>query len=358
MSDDRFIPYRDAMSTQAERLDAVVSRVREQLPDVGAVLSARRPVFLGIGASLAAAAAPVHALRARGVAAHRSGAGDLPAGCPPLGDVVVAISQSGRSRETVEAVEAAQEVPRAAVVNVPGSPLTRAVSTVIDLGDERDSKASTIGFTGTLGALGLMADAWTADGPAGSAQGWTTLGADVHALEQGCGRTIDDLAALVAAAGSVDVSGEQASVVAAEEGALLLREVCRVPATAFEMRNYLHGPTESASAPGVPASTAHVLLGTFRTAQLATQLAEQGHAVGLVTPLSDEDLRAAGVPSGVVVLRLPQVGAPQRAVLETVVFQHLSLTLAEARGIDADEFAFSGDDTKLDEPAAAGSAPR
>jgi glucosamine--fructose-6-phosphate aminotransferase (isomerizing) len=246
-------------------------------------------------------------------------------------------------------------VPRAAVVNVPGSPLTEVVSTVVDLGDERDSKASTIGFTGTLAALGLLADAWRADGPAGPARGWSTLGSDVQSLEQGCRPAVDDLAALVAAAGSVDVSGEQASVVAAEEGALLLREVCRVPATPFEMRNYLHGPTESASAPGTAAPTAHLLLGTFRTAQLAAQLAHQGHAVGLVTPLSQEELRAAGVPAEVVVLRLPQVGAPQRAVLETVVFQQLSLVLADARSVDADEFVFSGDDTKLDEPAAAAS---
>jgi glucosamine--fructose-6-phosphate aminotransferase (isomerizing) len=179
----------------------------------------------------------------------------------------------------------------------------------------------------------------------------------VHAFEQGAGQRIDDLVALVAGAGSVDVSGEQASVAAAEEGALLLREVCRVPATAFEMRNYLHGPTESASAPGTAAPTAHLLLGSFRTAQLAAQLAGQGHAVGLLTAISDEDLREAGVPAGVVVLRLPEVGAPQRAVLETVAFQHLSLRLAEARGVDADEFAFTGDDTKLDEPATAAAAP-
>ncbi|GMA87693.1 hypothetical protein GCM10025868_29430 [Angustibacter aerolatus] len=107
MSDDRFIPYADAMATQPERLDAVVRHVRGQAP-VTALLSTRRPVFVGIGASLAAAAAPVHALRARGVAAHRADVGDLPPGTPALGDAVVAISQSGRSRETVEALSAVE----------------------------------------------------------------------------------------------------------------------------------------------------------------------------------------------------------------------------------------------------------
>ncbi|GMA87692.1 hypothetical protein GCM10025868_29420 [Angustibacter aerolatus] len=50
-------------------------------------------------------------------------------------------------------------------MNVPGSPLTSVVDAVLDLGDERDSKASTIGFTGTLAALGLLADAWEAPAP-------------------------------------------------------------------------------------------------------------------------------------------------------------------------------------------------
>ncbi|GMA87691.1 hypothetical protein GCM10025868_29410 [Angustibacter aerolatus] len=102
-------------------------------------------------------------------------------------------------------------------------------------------------------------------GPA-VADGWSRLADDVSTLQRDAGEAIDRLTALVGAAGSVDVSGEQAALVAAEEGALLLREVCRVPATAFELRNYLHGPTESATS-GAPASTGHVLLGDHRSAE-------------------------------------------------------------------------------------------
>jgi glucosamine--fructose-6-phosphate aminotransferase (isomerizing) len=357
MSDDRFVPYSQAMSTQAEQLDAVVARVREQLPDAAALLRSTRPVFVGIGASLAAAAAPVHALRARGVAAHRAGLGDLPDGCPPLGDALVAVSQSGRSRETVEAVAAASGVRRAAVVNVPGSPLTQVVDSVVDLGDQSDSKASTIGFTGTLAGLGLLADAWDAPRPApqGSDDAWSALGGAVAALEQQVGTALGDLAALVGAAASVDVSGEQASVASAEEGALLLREVCRVAATPFELRGYLHGPTESASSGQFP--TAHVLVGGERSLELAAQLQGRGHSVAVLTTLPAEAVQAAGLATSTVVVRLPDVAGPQRVVLETVVFQHVSGLVAAERGLDADEFVFSSTDTKLDD-AVASPGPR
>ena len=352
MSDDRFVPYSQAMSTQAEQLDAVVARVREQLPDAAALLGGTRPVFVGIGASLAAAAAPVHALRARGIAAHRAGLGDLPRGCPPLGDVVIAVSQSGRSRETVEAVAAWPGVGRGAVVNVPGSPLTQVVDTVFDLGDQSDSKASTIGFTGTLACLGMLADAWDAPLPArpGSDDAWSALGATVAGLEQQVGTALGDLAALVGSATSVDVSGEQASVASAEEGALLLREVCRVTATPFELRGYLHGPTESASSGAAP--TAHVLLGAERSLELAAQLQAHGHSVAVVTTLPPDAVRSASLATGTVVVHLPDLAGPQRVVLETVVFQHVSGLIAAERGLDADEFAFSSTDTKLDDAVA------
>ncbi|WP_432563921.1 SIS domain-containing protein [Kineococcus sp. SYSU DK003] len=353
MSDDLFIPYRDAMADQAASLDAVVARVTGQLPAAAELLRASRPVFTGIGASLAAAAAPVHTLRTRGVPAHRVGVGDLPAGGPALGDAVVAVSQSGRSAETV-AVQAALhgrgDVLTAAVVNVPSSPVTQVSQVAVDLGAQRDSKASTIGFTGTLAALGLLADAW--DAPvAAQADQWARLGSVLAEFDSALGPTVEQAADLIGAAVCLDVAGEQAGVAAAESGALLLREVSRIPATAFELRNYLHGPTESAHPTGAERVTGHLLVGGPRSAELAQQLAGFGAPVVL---LADSSVGAGTVP-GVLVIELPALPEAQRAVVATVVMQRLSLELADRAGHDPDEFVFSSADTKVDTAVPSGS---
>lgn len=353
MSDDLFVPYRDAMADQAASLEAVVAHVTEQLPAASELLRTRRPVFTGIGASFAAAAAPVHTLRARGLPAHRAGVGDLPPGGPALGDAVIAVSQSGRSAETVAvqaALRSATGVLTAAVVNIPGSPVTRVSDLTVDLGAQRDSKASTIGFTGTLAALGVLADAWQAPGQARPGA-WTGLGAALRQLESGLTPVVERFADLLAPAVGIDVAGEQGSVAAAESGALLLREVSRIPATAFELRNYLHGPTESAHPAGHARRTGHVLVGGRRSVELALQLAAFGAPVVLLAeePVAAQDL------SGVAVLQLPPVPEPQRAVLATVVLQRLSLELAERSGDDPDEFVFSSSDTKVDDPELSGS---
>ena len=355
VSDSTFIPYRDALATQAACLDAVLTHVGGQLPTLGALLGTRRPVFTGIGASLAAAAAPVHTLRSRGLPAHRASVGEVPQGSPALGDAVIAVSQSGRSAETVAVqsalheagAEAGAEVVTAAVVNVPGSPLTQVSDVVIDLAAQRDSMASTIGFTGTLAALGLLADAWHAP-TAAQTGSWSGLGSALRDFERTLTPKLAGLADLLAPAAGIDVAGEHADVAAAESGALLLREVARIPATAFELRNYLHGPTESAHPAGTARASAHVLIGGARSAELAAQLAGAGCPVVL---LAEGHVPA---PAGVAVLELPALPAAQRAVLATVALQHLSLELAVRAGHDPDEFIFSSNDTKVDAPALSG----
>ena len=96
VTDDRFIPYDEALSGEGESLDRVRERLQEQHRDLMEIGRAARPVFVGIGASHAASALAVYLLRRRGVPAHRVSAGDLPAGTPALGDAVIGVSQSGR----------------------------------------------------------------------------------------------------------------------------------------------------------------------------------------------------------------------------------------------------------------------
>jgi glucosamine--fructose-6-phosphate aminotransferase (isomerizing) len=62
----------------------------------------RSIVLAGIGASHAALASPLVQLRAAGRLAWRTDCADLPAVVEPRPDVVIAVSQSGRSTETVK----------------------------------------------------------------------------------------------------------------------------------------------------------------------------------------------------------------------------------------------------------------
>lgn len=353
MSDDRFIPYEQALAAQGESLERVQDRLDEQLAELTEIGSAERPVFVGIGASYAASALPVFLLRRRGIPALRVCAGDLPLGTPALGDVVIGVSQSGRSSETIDYLMGA-DAAKAAVVNVPGSPLAQLSPVAIDLGGQRDSKASTIGFTGTLLALGRLADRW---GPSQEADQRTVAVAGaiqclVKELESRSRAALVTVAEAIASATSVDVVGHEASVAAAEEGALLLREVCRVPAAGFDLRNYLHGAEESAT----PGRTAHLIFGMERGLELAGSMAERGLTVALVTDLPEEStaaLRQAGAP----VVTLPDVDHTTRVILETIVMQHVALMVAGKRHVPADEFLATALDTKVDDLAQLGTAP-
>src|SRR5262249_20301348 len=108
------------------------------------------------------------ALRAAGRAAVAISAADC---TPGLADGYLAISQSGRSRETVEALAAAG-LPagvapgrRVALTNDPDGPLATVADLVLPLGCGEDSRVSTLSYTATVQALALLADALTGSPP-------------------------------------------------------------------------------------------------------------------------------------------------------------------------------------------------
>ena len=200
-------------------------------------------------------------------------------------------------------------------------------------GNIPDSYASTIGFTATIAAVGLLADSWNG-GPIGS--DWLALGEQFQRVEAEVGGRVTDLAATFAGVSSADFVGAGPAVGSAEEGALLFREVVRLPSTAMSTRTYLHGSMESAG------SGVHVLFGDGRELEMADTLSEAGHKVILVT---GEDV-APGPRLQVV--RLPQVAAAPRAILEALVMQILVEEVARQAGVDIEEFVFTNSDTKIE----------
>lgn len=334
------ISFASARSTQADRLAASIPHLAEQVERAGADghLVGAGPVFVGIGASLAAAAAPVWQLRARGIDAWRLGAGDTPLPLPWGEHPIVAISQSGRSTETIAALDSVDGSRRFAVVNSRPSPLAGLVEHPFELGNIPDSYASTIGYTATVAALSLIAESW--DGGVIDAS-WSTLPERFREFDDRLGAVVERAARFFVEAPYGDFVGGGASVGSAEAGALLFREVARVPSSAMSTRQYLHGAMESAGA-GV-----HVLFGGGREAEVARMLTEAGHRVVLVT----EEAVAEDEHLSVVIVPAASVG--QRSVLESLVMQVLVERVARSRGVEIEEFVFHNEDTKVDAQAGA-----
>ncbi|GAA0607620.1 sugar isomerase [Kribbella sandramycini] len=324
MSRLTFLAGRDAQPAALARIAAHVTRQLDTWSAAGVLTG--RPLFTGIGASFAALAVPVATLRAAGVASQRVRAdelGDHPGGFDP--GFVVGVSQSGRSAETLAAFEGLTGVPRVALVNVAPAPLTEVAEYALDLGSEPDSYASTVGFTGTIVALDLLV---------GTKPVWTRIDDLVRQVRADAVHVVDSIRSQAAGVTSADVVAAGASRASAEETALLLREVPRIPATASPTRTYLHGEMESAG------STLHVIFGDGREHVLARTLSAAGHHTLLVT--ADPIEPAAHLA----VVPLPSVAPAVRVVLETVVAQELVAALADERGVPAEAFVFANDDTK------------
>jgi fructoselysine-6-P-deglycase FrlB-like protein len=329
------VSFVDALAGQAAALAAVIPALADDVraQQAGGAFAGAGPVFVGIGASHATAASPVWVLRARGIDAWRLSAGDQPLPFPASDHPIVGISQSGKSTETLAVLQSVGADRRYAVVNSSPSPITAVAARHLSLGNVPDSYASTIGFTATVAALGMIADAWDG-GTIGT--DWDVLPSRFAALEAALAFQIQPLADLFDGATSADFVGAAASAGTAEVAALLFREVVRLPSMGTTTRQYLHGQMESAGG-GV-----HVLFGDEREADIARSLSAVGHRVILVTTLDTDP------PGSVHTVRLPDVAPPQRTILETLVMQTLVKSVAEARGLPIEEFVFFNSDTKVE----------
>ncbi len=299
------------------------------LPD----MSTGTVALVGIGASAMAALSAALAWREAGLRAFAVSAPELCAGGLGVADVVVAISLSGRSAETVAAVKELKGIPTIGVTNDPASPLAEAVQVVVDLGCGQDSRASTVGYTSTVQALGLVGDYWTS-----RQSDWAAL-PDLVAGVLGANETAAKAAAeILGGTIAVDVVAGARSLASAGEGGLLLREGARVFTSAHETRDYLHGPIEVLE-PGVVGC---VVIGDGRELELASTTSLQGCPTLLVTS------RVEPRPGGhLAVARLPRTSGLSAVVLEVVPLQQLTWALARVRGLTVESFRHHQDDTKL-----------
>lgn len=329
-----YIPLAVARASQAEALATAITRITEdvRLLQSRGALQGPGPIFLGIGASFAASAAAVWTLRSRNIHGWRLNAGEHPLPFPHTPHPLIGVSQSGKSSETLAVLNTVEQAQRFSVVNAVSSPIEAISAVNISLGNIPDSYASTIGYTATVAALGMISEAWDGGAIDGT---WTDLSDAFRAVETVLSDRISTLIAPMQEAQYVDCVGAAPSSGSAEVGALLLREIARIPSTGMSTRQYLHGAMESAGR-GV-----HIIFGEERELQLAQKLARAGHDVILVSPLDvAEESHLAHVA-------IPSLTPTQRPIVEALVMQTIAVETAIARGLDPDSFVFENNDTKV-----------
>jgi glucosamine--fructose-6-phosphate aminotransferase (isomerizing) len=327
-----FIPFRDAVGRETSVLGSAVSRLGDEAAQAARALG--RPAhmtFAGIGASFAAVAAPAAFLSSHGIPSARLNAGEMVA--PPIDGALVALSQSGRSRETVGLMRAAHGA-RLAVVNVSDSPMANAADAVLSLGDLPDSLASTIGYTASAIAVSMLAEAIALGMPARS---WNDIGQRLDAFVALNDGTIDSFADAMLGATIIDFAAPHIFSGAAEGGSLLIREVARVPAAAFETHQYLHGHMESTNA-----ETLHVVIEGPDSGEILKALTRHDRRIVAFGTSESEEVRP-----GVASVRLAAASTLEIPIFVAVFLQHAVLRVALARGIDPDEFLFLDTGTKL-----------
>ncbi len=287
---------------------------------------------LAMGASTMAAEFLVHEARSRGRVVLNWSAADWRDAAGLMSGPAVGISESGRSPETIEALEACTG-HRIVVTNVAGSPVTAVADTVVPLGEVADAGVYVSGYTSTLAALALIGERL---GLAGIADGLAEAPALVRSWLPVAAAGVDGFLAAHAPSGDVamvDCVGAGSSFAAAAETALLLREAGRTPSASFASDQYLHGPAES-----MPGNFCAVVFGGGRVEELVARMAEVGLPVLHVS--TDPVPGAAGLP-------LPPTTPVVASILEAVVGQVLAGRLGDRRGHDIGTFRHEFAMTKL-----------
>jgi fructoselysine-6-P-deglycase FrlB-like protein len=322
------------------------------------IAGAERVVLVGTGASLAMARTAAPAWRVHRGTGVTGDAVAARAGVPVVvrestealfggrdgdtfgpGDVVIAISQSGGSPETLAAarVASARGARVVAVTAHDPSPLAGAADAVVatPIGEERG--AATKSELSALAALLALAGALPCDTAARQAtREW------LEALVGSWPEVLDGAAVLAAARRTWLVGlGETAGI--AHAGLLLWHEKVHRQATASTLSEFRHGPIEAVSArDAILVLEPHEPSAGYRgyLALLARELDELGAASVRVGPsgTTPAGRGAAVVPCGVPATAPPGAG-PALALLGTTLrIQQLARATAHAAGTYVDGF--------------------
>jgi len=233
--------YLSDLERKPEVLDALASLIDAGDFAVGVPDDVDRVLFLGMGSSTYAAGVVAAQLRARGVDAVAELASSDLLPPPDPRTLVVAISASGGSRETLSATSSyAGRAPLVAVTNVDDSPITERADFVVKLhADAERGGVACRSYQHTLIALMGIADELTGE--------HSELGRVVRSSAGACAALLDTREDWLAEVTAVLDGPSGCWVVAparrlsnAQQGALMMREGPRMPAVHCETGDWSH----------------------------------------------------------------------------------------------------------------------
>jgi len=305
----------------------------------------RRVVLTGMGSSYHALHPITLTLIARGVSAQMIETSELIHHAPTLMEprtLIVAVSQSGRSPETLRLLEKARSLsdpeqqpkgaveghaPMIGVTNTADSPLAKQSDACLLMRAGSEFTVSTKTYLATLVALALLGDALTGHDPAPTQ---AALDAAPEAVTQYLSHWeahVESLTERLNGVRFVILAGRGASLAAAGTGGLIIKESAHFPAEGMSSAAFRHGPLEMIS----PQDFVLVYAGGAPTLELNARLAADVEAANGRAALVVESLTEG-------VFSLPSIPEVARPILEMLPPQMISLALAQLQGREAGRF--------------------
>ncbi len=259
--------------------------------------------------------------------------------------LVVAISQSGETMDTIMAIRHAREqgAKVVAIVNTPGSTISRESDAVLltHAGPEI-AVASTKAFTAQVTAcfiLGLFLSQVRGNKFADEVADYMEKLGEVpgkiqQILDQG--ETVRQFARTMVDATSVIYLGRHVGFPVALEGALKLKEICYIHAEGFAAGELKHGPIALVDE-GQPVI---IIVPTPRRPELHNKVLaniQEVRARGARTIVVAEEGDSSVDEFAEIVFRVPQVPTLYAPLLAVVPLQIFACELATAKGLDVDQ---------------------
>jgi fructoselysine-6-P-deglycase FrlB-like protein len=302
--------------------------------------------IIAMGASSHSAHTLTAALTLAGVRSINLTASDLkdaPDDFQPA-DHYVLVSESGRSPEIIESGRNLIKGRRISITAFPEEAICQVTDFPINLGGFPDSRVYVVGYNATLMAYSLLLGRTGLASVAGNVDNIPPL---VRQALSDFKDTAKIIAEKLSGITSIDFVGHSYSYASAAESALVFREAVRLPATAFDTFQYLHGPMQSGKK-----GTGLFVFGDGREIPMLKTQIDAGVAVTLVTTASDAAIYKAlgSPPDNLTIVRLPEgVRGFARAILEVVLIQLVACAAAEISGNIIENYIYRQSDTKLPE---------
>lgn len=327
--------FDEDVRAQADVLSALLSTWDSQRVELRLRLEAlheRAPVYLtGMGGSLAAVSVVESSLREAGRTVAVVDAGELGlygAGAVPRGSLVIAASQTGRSRETVATTRSlrGRGVTVVGLINDTESPLAKVVDLTLLLDAGPEATNSTKTFTATQLTTLLIAGELTDS--SSTPERFASLPSAVARLSETPG-LIDDALDALAKAPYIAYLAHGPALSTARYGALLTKEMLAIPGEAMTVSEFRHGPVELAARGIGAVVVAPAGPGRLLALELATSIAERQVSVWLLGS-SGQDLPINR--PGLVVTDLGPLAEAEAAVAGAVAIQRLLASFARRLG--------------------------